>query len=97
MQFINLFLKRYCELEKLMSQHEWDFILKGDMNNSLGYLNEKLIKSLIAAGCVVCFIICVVLFLNSINKHTENKRWICGLFIGGVIVFGVGSIVLLIA
>ncbi len=102
----DIFITLHCEFEKIISEHEWDFILKENPNTPLGYVNEELktlgkkaLLELIAVICIIGFVICMVFFLKLkfSYKRMENKRWIGYLLIGGIIVFGVGGILALIA
>lgn len=100
----DIFTTSHCKVEKIMGEHEWDFMLKEKPNNPLGYVNEELktlgkkaLMELIAVICIIGLVICIVFFLKFSCERREDKRWIGYLLIGGIIVFGVGGILALIA
>ena len=96
------------EPDTTVAVNDWDFIKNGG-DGPLAGVNEK-VRGLGAAGYnlmrtigITCLILCVLcvsisfMIGKAAQDKKENKNWLIWIFIGGAGVFGVFSIVNIIA
>lgn len=109
MKLMDISTRVYCGLVKIAQDNDWDFLTQDDPNNALHDVNEKaksfgagaysLAKTLAIASIVIAFL-CAAAVLGltkNRNSRTENKEWLVWLCGAGVIVFGIGGIMTLLA
>ena len=105
----NISTRIYCGLVKIAQDNDWDFITQEDPDNALNGVTEKakslsagaysLVRTLAIASIIIAIVLVgmAIAISKDRNRRTEHKDWLVYILGGGIIVFGAGGIIALIA
>ena len=105
----NISSRIYCGLVKIAQDNDWDFITQEDPDNALNGVIKKteslsagaysLVRTLAIASIIISLVLVGMVFALSHdkNRRAEHKDWLWWILGGGIIVFGVGGIIALLA